>query len=116
MPRIPPESRLRAMGYTYSHGHKRWRVYRDLRQDSPLDLAPDLHGDDREETPEPGSSSCGWSGPATLGDFIAVEALPAGDLLPAYCPQIGPAGSPLRSHAYCLQMRALVFLLSSPKP
>ena len=44
--------------------------------ESPLDLAPDLHKDEREETPAPPLALNGPSrlGPVTFGDLIAVAA------------------------------------------
>ena len=66
------EGQLKAMGYTYSHGHKYRRVSRDLKMDSPSHLEPDLRREYREETPASGPNDCGRSSPTTLRDFIMV--------------------------------------------
>ena len=80
------EGQLKAMGYIFSHGHKKWRVWRDVRQDSPTHLSPDLHKDDKprkEKDAAAGASSSGvpfvkrpfeWEihGSANLATFCCV--------------------------------------------
>ena len=82
------EAQLQAMGYEYSHGRKRYRLWRDTRQ--LLGVSPDLHEDDKpvQETramarasssgAHPGASSSAHPGASSSGACLGAATLHRG--------------------------------------